>query len=99
MTGAGFLQFAIVASATMLVTACVLVVIRVVRGPSAADRIVGLDMLGSLGVSAAAVAVIASGSVAFIDIALGIALVGFLGTVAFGAFMERGTLQDEEEDV
>lgn len=97
MTGEGFLHFAIISVGVMLVAACVMVVIRVLRGPSAADRIVGLDMLGSLGVSAAAVAVIASGSVAFIDIALGIALVGFLGTVAFGAFMERGTLQDEDD--
>ncbi|MHB1329919.1 MAG: monovalent cation/H+ antiporter complex subunit F [Gemmatimonadales bacterium] len=97
MTGAGFLQFATVASATMLVASGILVVIRILRGPSAADRIVGLDMLGSLGVSAAAIAVIASGSAAFIDIALGIALVGFLGTVAFGAFMERGSEEEEEE--
>jgi len=91
MTGTGFLQFAIVAASAMLVSAGLMVVIRILRGPSAADRIVGLDMLGSLGVSAAGIAVVASGSPAFLDIALGIALVGFLATVAFGAFMERGT--------
>lgn len=91
MTGAGFLQFAIVAASAMLVSAGLMVVVRILRGPSAADRIVGLDMLGSLGVSAAGIAVVASGSAAFLDIALGIALVGFLATVAFGAFMERGT--------
>ncbi len=96
MTGAAFLQFAIVAASAMLVSAGLMVVVRILRGPSAADRIVGLDMLGSLGVSAAGIAVVASGSPAFLDIALGIALVGFLATVAFGAFMERGTSQNGE---
>ncbi|TFL15664.1 cation:proton antiporter [Pusillimonas caeni] len=69
----------------------ILVCIRIARGPHAADRVVALDMLCLLGVGIAALAAVANDSMAFIDVALGIALIGFLATVAFAAFIERGT--------
>jgi multisubunit Na+/H+ antiporter MnhF subunit len=71
--------------------------IRIVRGPTGPDRVVALDMLGILGVAGAGMAVVASGSAAFIDIALGVALVGFLAAVAFAGFIERGSINEEEE--
>ena len=43
-------------------------------------------------------AVIASDSTAFIDIALGVALVSFLAAVAFASFIERGSINEEEEE-
>jgi multisubunit Na+/H+ antiporter MnhF subunit len=48
-------------------------------------------------VRGAGMAVVASGSAAFIDIALGVALVGFLAAVAFAGFIERGSINEEEE--
>ncbi len=80
----------------LLFLAMILVCIRIVRGPHAADRVVALDMLCMLGVSIAALAAITSGSMAFIDVVLGIALIGFLATVAFAAFIERGSSQSGE---
>ncbi|WP_206680475.1 monovalent cation/H+ antiporter complex subunit F [Neoaquamicrobium sediminum] len=65
-------------------------------GPSGPDRVVALDLLGLLGVAAAGMAVVVSGSVAFVDIALGVALIGFLATVAFAGFIERGSIDEEE---
>lgn len=87
---------AVAISAAMLLTAVVCAGLRIVRGPAAPDRVVALDMLSLLGVAAVGVAVVASGSVAFIDIALGVALVGFLATVAFAGFIERGSINEEE---
>ncbi|MNC96766.1 Na(+)/H(+) antiporter subunit F [compost metagenome] len=72
--------------------------VRIVRGPSGPDRVVALDMLGILGVAAAGMAVVVSGSAAFIDIALGVALVGFLAAVAFAGFIERGSIEEEKEE-
>lgn len=81
----------------MLLGAVICAGIRIVRGPGGPDRVVALDLLGLLGVAAAALAAITSGSTAFIDIALGVALVGFLATVAFAGFIERGSINEEDE--
>ena len=81
----------------MLATAMVLAGIRIVRGPTAADRVVALDMLGLLGTSAAGIAVLVSGTIVFIDIALAVALIGILATVAFAGFIERGSIVEGDE--
>ena len=85
-------------AAVLLLAAMICAGIRIVRGPSGPDRVVALDMLGILGVAAAGMAVVASGSTAFIDIALGVALVGFLAAVAFAGFIERGSINEQEEE-
>ncbi|MGE0152848.1 MAG: monovalent cation/H+ antiporter complex subunit F [Reyranellaceae bacterium] len=81
----------------LLLAAMVCAAIRIVRGPSGPDRVVALDMIGLLGVAATGLAVLVSDSPAFIDIAVGIALVGFLATVAFAGFIERGSIDAERE--
>lgn len=81
----------------LLFLSMVLVSIRIVRGPHAGDRIVALDMLCLLGVGVAAIAAITTESAAFIDVVLGIALIGFLATAAFAAFIERGAKQGEKD--
>ncbi len=90
-------DMAVALSTVLLFAAVVCAGMRIVRGPVAPDRVVALDMLGLLGVAATGIAVLVSGSVAFIDIALGVALVGFLATVAFAGFIERGSINEEEK--
>ncbi|MEO9338245.1 monovalent cation/H+ antiporter complex subunit F [Mesorhizobium sp. SB112] len=85
-------------SGTLLLIAMVCAGWRIVKGPGSPDRVVALDMLSLLGVAATGIAVVVSGSTAFIDIALGVALVGFLATVAFSAFIERGSINEEDEE-
>jgi len=84
-------------STFVLFVALVCAGIRIVKGPTSADRVVGLDLMGILGVAAAGMAVVISGSSAFIDIALGVALVGFLSAVAFAAFIENGSISEGGE--
>lgn len=88
----------VVIAAFLLLAAMICAGIRIVRGPTGPDRVVALDMLGILGVAAAGMAVVASGSTAFIDVALGVALVGFLVAMAFAGFIERGSINEEEEE-
>ncbi|MDP3251422.1 MAG: monovalent cation/H+ antiporter complex subunit F [Hydrogenophaga sp.] len=83
-------------TALLLLVAMLLAGVRIVRGPHAADRVVALDMLSLLGVAAAALAAVVAESPAFVDIALGVALIGFLATVAFAAFIERGSIREED---
>lgn len=89
-------DWVLLTSAVLLVLAMLAAGIRIVRGPHAADRVVALDMLGLLGVAATALVTLYAQHIAFIDIALGIALIGFLATVAFAAFIERGAIREEE---
>ncbi len=89
-------QIILAISATGLLTSMVLVGIRALRGPTAADRVVALDMLGLLGVSAVGITSLVSGSMVFFDIALAVALIGFLATAAFSGFIERGSIQEEK---
>ncbi len=84
-------------TAVLLAASALAASVRIVRGPGAADRVIGLDMLGLLGVAGAGLAALVSGSMAFVDVALGVALVGFLTTVAFAGFIARGALPERRE--
>jgi multicomponent Na+:H+ antiporter subunit F len=79
--------FVLVASA-LIGLAFVLVVVRLVRGPSLPDRVIALDMVAYLAVGVIALWTLASGEAAYLDAALVLALIAFLATVAFARFIE-----------
>jgi multicomponent Na+:H+ antiporter subunit F len=64
--------------------------IRLVKGPTLTDRIVAMDLFGVLVVGLIVVLAGRSGVRATLDAAIVIALVGFLGTVAYATYVERG---------
>lgn len=63
--------------------------IRLVRGPTLPDRVVALDLMGMLAVGMIAAYDIAMDQPILLDTATVVALVGFLGTVAFARYLER----------
>ena len=67
--------------------------IRQVKGPTLPDRIVAMDLFGVLVVGVIVVLAGWSGVRATLDAAIVIALVGFLGTVAYATYVERGDPQ------
>ena len=72
-----------------LVLGCVFLgVLRFVRGPSDADRIVALDILFSAAVAMCALAALSSQRVLFLDIAIGVVLIGFVATLAWARLVE-----------
>ena len=73
----------------VLALALALVAYRMLKGPGYADRIVALDMLTAVVVSLTALASLATGRSAFLDVGLGAALINFASTCAFAAFLER----------
>lgn len=73
----------------ILVVPLALTLIRMVRGPSHADRFVALDMLTGLAVAAAALTMGATGRREFLDVGLGLAVFGFMGTCALAMFLEK----------
>ena len=67
--------------------------IRLVKGPTLPDRIVAMDLFGVLVVGLIVVLAGSSGVRATLDAAIVIALVGFLSTVAYATYVERGDPQ------
>jgi multicomponent Na+:H+ antiporter subunit F len=72
-----------------LVLAIVLCVLRLVLGPTLANRVVALDVLTVLAAALAAVFSIRFEQRVFLDMTIVIALVSFVGTVAFAYYLER----------
>lgn len=87
----GLIPWATALAAAIVTLGLLPVAFRLLAGPSSADRAIATDMLGLLGVCLAALTALLAGHVAFLDIALGIALVGFLAAVAFARLMERAS--------
>lgn len=67
--------------------------IRLVKGPTLPDRIVAMDLFGVLVVGVIVVLAGSSRVRATLDAAIVIALVGFLSTVAYATYVERGDPQ------
>jgi multicomponent Na+:H+ antiporter subunit F len=93
MTGEEFLQVAITAGFAMIMLGIVLCFIRLAKGPTLADRVVALDMMTIVLVAFCGLYAVSSGEAAFLDVAIVLALVGFLATVALARYAERRTLE------
>jgi multicomponent Na+:H+ antiporter subunit F len=88
----GLIPWAAALAAAIVTLGLLPVALRLLVGPSSADRAIATDMLGLLGACLAALTALLSGHAAFLDIALGITLVGFLAAVAFARLMERASV-------
>jgi multicomponent Na+:H+ antiporter subunit F len=69
--------------------AALLVLYRLVAGPTVPDRIVALDALLAIVVSGIAVAAAVTGDGVFLGVLLAVALLGFVGTTTVARFVER----------
>lgn len=74
----------------MLIVAFGASCVRVVTGPSLPDRVVALDMAGTIVVAMILTHCVQSGSAHYISAAISIALLSFLGTVALALYIRKG---------
>ncbi|WP_291114625.1 cation:proton antiporter [Flavobacterium sp. UBA6135] len=81
-----FLYFIIL---PILSISAVLVFIRFLLGPSLSDRVVALDLLITIGIGIISIYSIITNQPTFLDIAMILALIAFLGTVAFSYYLEK----------
>ena len=70
--------------------ALLIAVARLVKGPTLPDRVVAMDLVGVLVVGLIVVLAASTKVAAALDAALVIALVGFVGTIAYATYVERG---------
>jgi multicomponent Na+:H+ antiporter subunit F len=73
----------------VLMLPLLLAAVRMVTGPGYADRFIALDMLTGIAVAIAALTMIVTGRREFLDVAFGIALIGFLATCSLSALLEK----------
>ena len=77
------------AAVTMLSMAAALTFLRLVKGPTLPDRVIAIDLIGVLLVCLLVLIAGATGQQAFLDVAMVVALISFVGTVAYSRYMER----------
>lgn len=73
----------------MLSCGMTLAFIRLVRGPTLPDRVVALDLFAVLSTAFLTIYAIDTDQQVFLDVAIVLALIAFLGTVAFALYIER----------
>lgn len=67
----------------------ILTFIRFVKGPRVVDRVIALDLIITIGIAFITVFSIRSGQELFLDVAMILALIAFLGTVAFSYYLDK----------
>jgi multicomponent Na+:H+ antiporter subunit F len=63
--------------------------VRLARGPSLPDRVVALDLIAIISAAFMCIYAVETGQAVFLDTAIVLALIVFLGTVAFAQYLER----------
>ena len=66
--------------------------VRLLRGPGAADRILALDTLYINALALLVLLGVAFGTFAYFEVALVIALLGFVGTACLSKYVSRGDI-------
>ncbi len=98
MSAQEFFNACLLVALALLIASFVLVVVRILKGPTVPDRVLALDMLVSVGVGFIAVIGAKTQHYLYIDIAIALGLVGFLATVAFARFVLHRGIQGERPD-
>ena len=78
----------------ILALSILLMFVRFVKGPSLSDRVVALDLMLTSGIGVIAVYSVYTDQPTFLDIAMIMALIAFLGTVAYSFYLEKREKND-----
>lgn len=79
-------------AAVVLVVCIVIALVRIVLGPTAPDRIVGLDTVNTLVVTTMVILGAAFREAIYIDVAIVYALLSFVTTLFIAKYVEKGKL-------
>ncbi|MCP1676663.1 multicomponent Na+:H+ antiporter subunit F [Natronocella acetinitrilica] len=79
----------------LLSAAIILAFVRLAQGPSLPDRVVALELIAVITVAFIVTYAIAWDRPQFLDVALVLALTGFMAAVGFARYLERGGKDNE----
>lgn len=77
----------------LLGLAFLLAFIRLMRGPLIADRVLALDLISGLTLSTLILVALQSEKSSYLNVAMALAVLSFLGTTALARYLERGGLE------
>jgi len=83
------LTVSLAVASTMLALAAGMTFIRLLKGPTLPDRVIAIDLIGVLMVCLLVATAAATAQQAFLDVAMVVALISFVGTVAYSRYIER----------
>jgi len=74
----------------LLIFCIIIAIVRVIRGPTAPDRVVGLDTINTIVIASMVIFGAASKEVIYIDVAIVYALLSFISTLFIAKYLEGG---------
>ena len=83
------LNLSLQVSFVLLGASLIFVVMRMFQGPSLSDRVIAIDLFGTILLSAILLFAIQSKTRFYLDVGVVFSLFAFLGTVVFARFIER----------
>ena len=97
ISASSFINLASLAALAMLLVSMVLVLWRMAMGPTAADRVIALDLLSTLVVAFLVTVSIHARETSYLDVAIAYACIAFLGTVALARYISRTSRRQSEK--
>jgi multicomponent Na+:H+ antiporter subunit F len=77
-------------AALLAAVAFLMALVRFVKGPTPADRVIAFDVLTIVSITGIVLAALAADRVIYLDVALVYALLSFLGVIVVARYLERG---------
>lgn len=90
------IQWILFLSLFFLTFSIMVVLYRLVVGPTASERVQALDALGTNLIAGVAIFSVLLRSTAFFEVILLIGILSFIGTIALARFIERGVVIERE---
>ncbi len=96
MSAADALSLGTSIALVMLGLALLISIVRIVIGPTLADRVLALDLMTVVAMGFVGAVAIRTGLYLYLDIAIALALLGFLATIAFARYILSRHAQRQE---
>jgi multisubunit Na+/H+ antiporter MnhF subunit len=78
----------------ILLIAFVLTIIRLIIGPTLPDRVVSVDLAGTLSMALIVASLLKTGYVIYIDVVLIVSIILFMGTVIVAKYLQKKKYDD-----
>ncbi|NLP41791.1 MAG: Na(+)/H(+) antiporter subunit F1 [Veillonellaceae bacterium] len=85
-------KWILVISLCFLTLSILIIIYRLIKGPTPPERVQALDVLGSYIIAGVAIFSVLIRSTAFFEVILLIGILSFIGTIAFARYIERGVV-------
>ena len=83
-------------SIILITLAMIVIIYRLVKGPNPSDRVIALDTIGVCLISLVGLFSIIVETSFFLEIILLLAILSFIGTIAFSKFIEKGDIIERD---